>query len=60
MHLVRGPRSVSIKDQSDGSLTYSPDIALRGKSFEEKHYWMPIPLEEILASNNVLEQNPGY
>ena len=56
----REARAILIIKEDDGSLTYSPDIALRGKSFEEKHYWMPIPLEEILASNNVLEQNPGY
>ena len=56
----REARAILIIKESDGSLTYSPDIALRGKLFEEKHYWMPIPLEEILASNNVLEQNPGY
>jgi hypothetical protein len=56
----REARAILIIKEDDGSLTYSPDIALRGKAFEEKHYWMPIPLEEILASNNVLEQNPGY
>lgn len=56
----REARAILIIKEDDGSLTYSPDIALRGKAFEEKHYWMPIPLEEILASNDVLEQNPGY
>jgi hypothetical protein len=53
-------RGVSITKESDGSYTYAPSIALDGKTFEEKHYWFPIPLDEILTSNNVLEQSPFY
>lgn len=51
---------IEIIKQPDGSFTYEPKIALGGKSFQEKHYWLPIPRNEILASNNQLEQNPGY
>jgi hypothetical protein len=51
---------ISITKAGDGTLTYAPKIALDGKKFEEKHYWFPIPLEDITASNNVLEQNPKY
>ncbi|MGE5944465.1 MAG: RagB/SusD family nutrient uptake outer membrane protein [Flavobacteriales bacterium] len=53
-------RGISITKAGDGTLTYAPKIALDGKKFEEKHYWFPIPLEDITASNNVLEQNPNY
>ena len=53
-------RGVSITKESDGSLTFAPSIALDGKTFEEKHYWFPIPLDDITASNGALEQNPGY
>ncbi len=51
---------VYIKKNADGSLTFSPKVALSGKAFKEQHYWYPIPLEEINASNGKLEQNPGY
>jgi hypothetical protein len=53
-------RGVIITKNSDGSFSYASKIALDGKKFETKHYWLPIPRSEILASNNQLEQNPGY
>jgi hypothetical protein len=53
-------RGIYIKKNADGSLTFSSKIALSGKSFSEQHYWFPIPLEEINASNGQLKQNPGY
>lgn len=42
------------------SFTYALKEALTGKSFAEKQYWLPIPRSEILASDNKLQQNPGY
>ena len=48
-----------IKDAS-GNKTYRVRTALEGKSFQTKHYWLPIPRFEILASDNQLEQNPEY
>ncbi len=53
-------RGISITKNSNGTYTYAPKIALDGKKFEEQHYWFPIPLEDITASNNVLKQNPKY
>jgi starch-binding outer membrane protein, SusD/RagB family len=53
-------QGISILKNADGSLTYSFITALAGKSFQEKHYWLPIPRTEIQASDNQLEQNPGY
>ncbi|MEL7834777.1 RagB/SusD family nutrient uptake outer membrane protein [Fodinibius sp. Rm-B-1B1-1] len=49
-----------ITKNGDGSLEYERKVALDGRSFEEKHYWLPIPREEIQASDGQLEQNPGY
>jgi len=40
--------------------TYERIVALSGRSFETKHYWLPIPRDEILASDNLLKQNEGY
>ncbi len=53
-------RGISITKNSNGTYTYGPRIALDGKKFFEQHYWFPIPLSEISASNNVLIQNPKY
>jgi hypothetical protein len=53
-------RGMIITKNTDGTFTYTPKIALDGRKFETKHYWLPIPRAEILASNNQLEQNPGY
>jgi hypothetical protein len=53
-------RGVSITKNGDGSFTYAPKIALSGKTFSPKHYWFPIPIEEINASNGAIEQNPFY
>ncbi|KOS08391.1 carbohydrate-binding protein SusD [Flavobacterium akiainvivens] len=51
---------INILKNADGSLTYTIITALAGKSFQEKHYWLPIPRTEIQASNNQLQQNPNY
>ena len=46
--------------KAGNAFTYAKKEALTGKSFAEKQYWLPIPRAEIQASNNKLEQNPGY
>jgi hypothetical protein len=53
-------QGINILRNANGTLTYTVGTALAGKAFQEKHYWLPIPRTEIQASNNVLEQNPGY
>jgi len=53
-------QGINITKESDGSLNYNIITALQGRAFQEKHYWLPIPRTEILASDNKLEQNPGY
>lgn len=53
-------QGISITKESSGEYSYEITTALSGKSFEEQHYWLPIPREEILASDNKLEQNPNY
>jgi hypothetical protein len=40
--------------------TYTPKVALDGRKFETKHYWLPIPRSEIQASGGQLVQNTGY
>lgn len=51
---------ILIQKADDGTLTFSPKVALSGKSFKQQHYWFPIPQDEINASNGKLEQNPNY
>ena len=51
---------ISVTKQSNGTFTYAPQVALAGRSFADKNYWLPIPLAEIQASNNKLTQNMGY
>jgi hypothetical protein len=46
--------------KSGDTFTYTKKVALEGRKFEQKHYWLPIPRAEILSSNNKLEQNPEY
>ncbi len=46
--------------KSGNSYTFARITALSGRSFDTKHYWLPIPRDEILASNNMLKQNEGY
>ncbi|MGF7230439.1 RagB/SusD family nutrient uptake outer membrane protein [Arachidicoccus sp.] len=50
---------ISINKSGD-TFTYNKIIALDGRKFEDKEYWLPIPRAEIQASNNQLEQNQGY
>ena len=53
-------RGVIITKNADGSFSFTGKIALDGRKFEPKHYWLPIPRAEILASGNKLDQNPLY
>jgi starch-binding outer membrane protein, SusD/RagB family len=46
--------------KNGNTFTYTRKVALSGRSFAAKHYWLPIPRAEIQASNNQLEQNSGY
>jgi len=45
---------------SGGSYVYTRKVALSGRAFATKHYWLPIPRTEIQASNNRITQNTGY
>jgi starch-binding outer membrane protein, SusD/RagB family len=46
--------------KSGTTLTYSIKVALDGRAFAAKHYWLPIPRAEIQASKNQIQQNTGY
>ncbi|SDE02697.1 RagB/SusD family nutrient uptake outer membrane protein [Niabella drilacis] len=49
-----------ITKNANGSFSYERKVALEGKAFSAKNYWLPIPRPEILASDNKLQQNEGY
>lgn len=58
---VENEPGYGIRITKDGdSFSYEKTVALTGRLFETKQYWLPIPREEILASDGQLEQNPGY
>lgn len=46
--------------KNGNTLTYERKVALDGRKFEQKHYWLPIPRAEIQSSGNKLEQSPNY
>ncbi|GGG89280.1 hypothetical protein GCM10007415_24290 [Parapedobacter pyrenivorans] len=46
--------------RNGNTLAYMRKVALDGRHFLPQHYWLPIPREEILASNNQLQQNADY
>jgi hypothetical protein len=46
--------------KTGSTFTYTTKLALDGRHFETKHYWLPIPRSEIQASNNKIQQNSGY
>jgi hypothetical protein len=52
--------SVTVNAANPSGYTYTRKIALANRSFLPQHYWLPIPLTEIQASNGQLQQNPGY
>jgi hypothetical protein len=56
------PAGGVIITKTASGFTYTPKVALDGRKFDPaKHYWLPIPRAEILASgSNKMEQNPGY
>lgn len=54
------PAGGIIITKSGSSFVYTPKVALDGRKFETKHYWLPIPRAEIQASGNKLQQNTGY
>lgn len=43
-----------------GVLVYTRKVALSGRAFADRNYWLPIPRAEIQASNNLLKQTEGY
>ncbi|MEO6981240.1 MAG: RagB/SusD family nutrient uptake outer membrane protein [Mucilaginibacter sp.] len=51
---------VIITKDGSGKLVYTSKVALDGRSFATKHYWLPIPRSEIQASGGQLQQNAGY
>lgn len=58
---VENTPGYGVKITKDGTTyTYEKVVALSGRAFETKHYWLPIPRSEILASDGLLEQNSGY
>lgn len=46
--------------RNGSTYTYTRKEALSGRRFEDKHYFLPIPRAEILASGGKLTQNAGY
>lgn len=46
--------------KNGNTFTYTRKVALTGRLFQAKHYWLPIPRAEIQASNNKITQNEGY
>jgi len=54
------PAGGIIVTKAGTGFTYTSKVALDGRKFETKHYWLPIPRAEILASGGKLEQNTGY
>ncbi|HEY9259554.1 RagB/SusD family nutrient uptake outer membrane protein [Chitinophaga sp.] len=51
---------IDVAVSAPGVYTYTRKVALSGRLFSDKNYWLPIPRADILASNKKLEQNPGY
>ena len=54
------PAAGIIVTKTGNTLSYATKVALDGKTFQDKQYWLPIPRAEILSSGGKLEQNPGY
>jgi len=51
---------VAITKVGDDAFTYERIVALSNRRFEDKHHFLPIPRNEILSSDNKLEQTTGY
>lgn len=52
-------RGMKIEKESDGSLSFDPDLVVQQRSFDDKMYWYPIADSELLK-NKSLKQNPGW
>jgi len=52
--------SVTVNSGSETGYLYAQKVALASRSFNDREYWLPIPLSEIQASGGQLKQNPGY
>jgi hypothetical protein len=46
--------------KNGSTLAYANKVALDGRAFNPRMYWLPIPRAEIQASGNKIEQNTGY
>lgn len=46
--------------KNGNTLNYATKVALDGRAFSQKMYWLPIPRAEIQSSGNKLQQNTGY
>lgn len=46
--------------RNGSTLTYATKVALEGRAFNPRMYWLPIPREEIQSSGNKIQQNTGY
>ncbi|WP_276499912.1 RagB/SusD family nutrient uptake outer membrane protein [Terrimonas pollutisoli] len=46
--------------RNGSTLTYANKVALDGRAFNPRMYWLPIPRAEIQASGNKIQQNTGY
>ncbi|RAW02325.1 RagB/SusD family nutrient uptake outer membrane protein [Pseudochryseolinea flava] len=53
-------QGISITRDGGGNLTFAVKEALGDRTFSPQHYWFPIPIEEINASNRKIAQNPFY
>lgn len=51
---------MDVSTTAPGAYTYKRKVALSGRLFSDKNYWLPIPRADILASNKKLDQNTGY
>lgn len=51
---------MDVSATAPGVYTYTRKVALSGRLFSDKNYWLPIPRADILASNKKLDQNTGY
>lgn len=52
-------RGMVITRDTDGNLTYNPDVRVEDKVFETKHYFFPIPQIEMNRNPN-MRQNPDW
>ena len=46
--------------KNGSTLAYANKVALDGRAFNPRMYWLPIPRAEIQASGNKIQQNTGY